>query len=67
MRGGKRPGAGAPKGNTNALKTGHYSPRAQALARALRRLHPILARLTSTKPPQGADPPPARDTHPSAS
>ena len=26
-RGGRRPGAGAPKGNHNALKTGKYSKR----------------------------------------
>ncbi len=26
-RGGKRPGAGAPRGNLNALKSGAYSPR----------------------------------------
>ena len=29
--GGKRPGAGAPKGNLNALKTGRSSPRVRAL------------------------------------
>ena len=34
-RGGKRPGAGAPLGNHNALKTGRYSKRFQQLARAL--------------------------------
>ena len=28
-RGGNRPGAGAPKGNINGLKTGKYSPRVQ--------------------------------------
>ncbi|MBI2172389.1 MAG: hypothetical protein HYU30_10330 [Chloroflexi bacterium] len=31
-RGGKRPGAGAPKGNLNGLKLGLYSKRLQALA-----------------------------------
>ncbi len=34
-RGGKRPGAGAPKGNLNAVKAGRYSPRLQAIAKAL--------------------------------
>ena len=34
-RGGKRPGAGAPKGNLNAVKTGQYSVRLRAIARAL--------------------------------
>ena len=34
-RGGRRPGAGAPLGNHNALKTGRYSKRFQQLARAL--------------------------------
>lgn len=34
--GGKRPGAGAPRGNLNALKTGMYSKRLQALKGALR-------------------------------
>jgi hypothetical protein len=34
-RGGKRAGAGAPRGNMNALRTGRYSPRMQALAAAL--------------------------------
>ena len=34
-RGGKRPGAGAPKGNTNAFKTGKHSPRFRSLARAI--------------------------------
>ena len=34
-RGGKRPGAGAPLGNHNALKTGRYSKRFQQIARAL--------------------------------
>lgn len=34
-RGGKRPGAGAPKGNINAVKTGRYSKRLRAVARAL--------------------------------
>lgn len=31
MHGGKRPGAGAPLGNFNALKTGHHSPRLRRL------------------------------------
>ncbi len=34
-RGGKRPGAGAPKGNLNALKSGRYSKRLTALRAAL--------------------------------
>ncbi len=34
-RGGKRPGAGAPKGNLNALKHGRHSPRARKLADSL--------------------------------
>ncbi len=31
--GGRRPGAGAPKGNLNAIKTGRYSPRLEAAFR----------------------------------
>jgi len=34
-RGGRRPGAGAPKGNLNGLKTGDYSMQMQALQGAL--------------------------------
>ena len=34
-RGGRRPGAGAPKGNLNAFKTGRYSKRLAALRAAL--------------------------------
>jgi hypothetical protein len=34
-RGGRRPGAGAPKGNLNGLKTGRHSPRFLAFAAAL--------------------------------
>ena len=34
-RGGKRPGAGAPKGNMNALKTGAYSKQFAELGRLL--------------------------------
>ena len=34
-RGGRRPGAGAPKGNLNAVKTGRYSKRLRTVARAL--------------------------------
>ena len=34
-RGGRRPGAGAPRGNTNALKNGVHSPRLRAIATAL--------------------------------
>ena len=34
-RGGKRPGAGAPRGNLNALKTGRYSKRLAGLRAAL--------------------------------
>jgi hypothetical protein len=35
MRGGRRPGAGAPTGNTNALKTGRHSIRVKAVIDAL--------------------------------
>ncbi len=34
-RGGKRPGAGAPRGNLNAAKSGRYSRRMRAIARGL--------------------------------
>ena len=34
-RGGRRPGAGAPKGNMNALKSGRYSPHFNAVRAAL--------------------------------
>ncbi len=34
-RGGRRPGAGAPKGNLNAFKTGRFSKRLAALRAAL--------------------------------
>jgi hypothetical protein len=34
-RGGPRPGAGAPRGNTNALKNGRYSQRGRALEELL--------------------------------
>ena len=34
-RGGKRPGAGAPRGNLNAVKSGRYSQRLKALADSL--------------------------------
>ena len=34
-RGGKCPGAGAPKGNLNAVKTGRYSKRLRTVASAL--------------------------------
>lgn len=34
-RGGKRPGAGAPIGNTNALRHGRRSPRVHAVVRAI--------------------------------
>lgn len=34
-RGGKRPGAGAPKGNLNAAKSGRYSRRLRAIAQGL--------------------------------
>ena len=33
--GGRRPGAGAPRGNLNALKTGRYSRRLRTIAKAL--------------------------------
>ena len=35
-RGGRRPGAGAPRGNTNALRHGQYSRRVAAMNLALR-------------------------------
>ncbi len=35
-RGGRRPGAGAPRGNTNAVKTGRYSARLRQALLALR-------------------------------
>jgi hypothetical protein len=34
-RGGRRPGAGAPRGNLNRLQHGHYSPRVRGLAQQL--------------------------------
>jgi hypothetical protein len=34
-RGGRRRGAGAPRGNVNALKYGRYSPRIEALRSAI--------------------------------
>jgi len=34
-RGGRRPGAGAPRGNLNGLKTGAHSPRVKAVLRAI--------------------------------
>ena len=34
-RGGARPGAGAPRGNLNAIKSGAYSPKFQALVDAM--------------------------------
>ena len=40
-RGGRRPGAGAPKGNMNALKSGRYSPRFNAVRTALSQ-HPAV-------------------------
>ena len=49
-RGGRRPGAGAPKGNTNALKTGRYSTRVIALRGALEavpRTAQLIPRLTA--------------------
>ena len=33
--GGRRPGAGAPRGNMNAVKSGRYSKRLRTLAKAL--------------------------------
>ena len=49
-RGGRRPGAGAPKGNLNALKTGRYSKRLTALRAALEAMPKtagLLARTTA--------------------
>jgi hypothetical protein len=34
-RGGRRPGAGAPKGNFNAMKSGKFSPRVRGVIAAL--------------------------------
>lgn len=34
-RGGRRPGAGAPRGNFNAVRNGRYSPRVRAVLQAL--------------------------------
>jgi hypothetical protein len=45
-RGGKRPGAGAPKGNVNALKSGTRSKRVSAIMQAL--MHDDEARLVLT-------------------
>ena len=54
-RGGKRPGAGAPRGNLNALKDGRYSPRffdgllAFALVPEARPLYAALKRVDARK------------------
>ena len=51
-RGGRRPGAGAPRGNLNALKHGRRSPRlqaTQAVLDALRRSAPEIARLAQAE------------------
>jgi hypothetical protein len=48
MRGGRRPGAGAPRGNTNALKTGRHSQRVKIIVQSLLRdpeVRQILLRL----------------------
>ena len=37
-RGGRRPGAGAPKGNTNTLKSGRYSARLKTVFAAMPQL-----------------------------
>ena len=42
-RGGKRPGAGSPKGNLNALKHGRHSARARNLSEALAQLPEVRA------------------------
>ena len=51
-RGGKRPGAGAPLGNHNALKTGRYSKRFQQIARALLKDPDTLALLATFRKKQ---------------
>ena len=43
-RGGRRPGAGAPRGNLNGVKTGAHSPRLRALYAALM-LQPLFRQL----------------------
>ncbi len=51
-RGGKRPGAGAPKGNLNALKTGRHSKQLLALTEILLAspaMRPILLRMLEQK------------------
>ena len=48
-RGGKRPGAGAPKGNLNAVKTGQYSVRLRAIAKALTEVPQIRDMLTEAE------------------
>jgi hypothetical protein len=48
-RGGRRPGAGAPRGNLNALKSGRYSKRLRGLRAALTALPlttDLLAKMT---------------------
>ncbi len=51
-RGGRRPGAGAPKGNLNALKTGRYSRQFQTAIDALAgsdELRPVLTAIMRHK------------------
>ena len=48
-RGGNRPGAGAPRGNMNAVKTGQYSVRLRAIARALGEVPQIRDMLVETE------------------
>ncbi len=48
-KGGRRPGAGAPKGNLNAVKTGSYSIRLKAIAKALSEVPAIRDMLIETE------------------
>ncbi len=48
-RGGRRPGADAPKGNMNALKSGRYSPRFNAVRTALSQHPEIQAYLAALR------------------
>ena len=47
--GGRRPGAGAPKGNMNALKSGRYSPRFNAVRAALSQVPEVQAYLDALR------------------
>jgi hypothetical protein len=51
--GGRRPGAGAPRGNTNALKFGVYSPRYQLARLFVTILPPLVAELNDAEDKDG--------------